>query len=63
MRALLSPHMQETNRTVDEDLMGKYLAWLVNAAFLPSPPLDTAEKNLPELEFSSATKAVGRSGS
>lgn len=63
MRALLSPHMQETNRTVDDELMGKYLAWLVNAEFLPPPSLDTAEKKLPQLEFSAATKAVGRSGS
>lgn len=47
--------------TVEEDLMGKYLAWLVLSGFLP-PPTEggKANKSLPKLE--GAAKAVGRSG-
>jgi L-2-aminoadipate reductase len=60
-RMLLAPHMEETNRTVDEELMGKYLSWLVGVQFLP-PPTDNAAKALPQLTNTTVTKAVGRSG-
>ena len=62
MKALLSPHTSETNGTVDEELMGRYLSWLVAADFLPPPSLDVPEKALPQLASTSATRAVGRSG-
>lgn len=61
MRALLAPHMEEPSRTVDDDLMGKYLAWLVAADFLPAPSM-AGQKALPQLDNSTVTKAVGRSG-
>ncbi|KAI0805973.1 alpha-aminoadipate reductase Lys1p [Irpex lacteus] len=61
MRALLAPHMKETNRTVDEELMGKYLSWLVDVEFLPRPNGE-ATKALPKLDNAVGTKAVGRSG-
>lgn len=61
MRALLAPHMAQTSRTVDDELMGKYLAWLVDAGFLPPPSNAAPEKTLPRLA-SRATRAVGRSG-
>ncbi|OBZ78069.1 L-aminoadipate-semialdehyde dehydrogenase [Grifola frondosa] len=62
MRAVLAPHMKETNRTVDDALMGKYLAWLVNAGFLPPPSNTNAEKKLPQLAHGTAVRAVGRRG-
>ncbi|KAL6306085.1 alpha-aminoadipate reductase Lys1p [Sparassis latifolia] len=62
MRALLAPHMQLTNRTVDKELMGKYLAWLVIAGFLPPPSDINAQENLPWLANGSVARAVGRSG-
>ncbi|TCD68695.1 putative NRPS-like protein biosynthetic cluster [Steccherinum ochraceum] len=61
-KALLSPHTSQTNGTVDEELMGKYLAWLVAADFLPAPTFDAPEKALPQLASTSVTRAVGRSG-
>ena len=62
MKALLSPHTSRTNGTVDEELMGKYLAWLVAAGFLPSPNSPDAEKSLPAIASTSVIRAVGRSG-
>ncbi|KAI0646518.1 alpha-aminoadipate reductase Lys1p [Trametes meyenii] len=62
MRAVLSAQGEQTNGTVDEALMGKYLAWLVGAEFLPLPTLENAEKKLPQLARGTAAKAVGRSG-
>ncbi|KAI0336753.1 L-aminoadipate-semialdehyde dehydrogenase large subunit [Cubamyces sp. BRFM 1775] len=48
--------------TVDEELMGRYLAWLIAVGFLPRPTGEGAER-LPELAIdASAVKAVGRSG-
>ena len=67
MRAVLAPYVQkgeaEENGTVDEALMGKYLAWLVDVAFLEGPKGE-AEVPLPKLEHAPGTivKAVGRSG-
>ncbi|KAI0073638.1 L-aminoadipate-semialdehyde dehydrogenase large subunit [Panus rudis PR-1116 ss-1] len=62
MRALLAPHVKQTSATVDDELMGKYLAWLVAVGFLPSPSLPNPEKPLPQLANASVAKAVGRSG-
>lgn len=66
MRALLVPHVgsEGANGTVDEQLMGKYLAWLVDAEFLPRPAVAEAEKKLPQLVHAPGTivMAVGRSG-
>ncbi|EKM56592.1 uncharacterized protein PHACADRAFT_118411 [Phanerochaete carnosa HHB-10118-sp] len=63
MRALLAPHGAQTNATVDDALMGRYLAWLVDVGFLPAPDAGAAQRPLPELPKSSViTKAVGRSG-
>ena len=66
MRAVVGPHVPagETNGTVDEELMGRYLAWLVEVGFLPAPSVQGAEKALPRLEHAPGTvvKAVGRSG-
>ena len=59
MRALLAPHLSQTSRTVDAELIGKYLSWLVGVEFLPSPSPGAAQA-LPKLEI--VTKAVGRSG-
>ena len=51
-----------TQATVDEALMGRYLAWLVAVGFLPRPTGEGAER-LPELAIdASAVRAVGRSG-
>lgn len=65
MRAVLRNAGETTlNGTVDEELMGKYLAWLVDAEFLPRPSDGGAEKTLPKLAHAPGTivKAVGRSG-
>ena len=59
MRALLAPHLKDTNRTVDHVLAGKYLAWLVETGFLPAPT--QAGKPLPKLMSTTSTRAVGRS--
>lgn len=59
--AVLRPHTEVTNMTVDGPLMGKYLAWLVRAGFLPAPSAPSPEKELPTLE-SGTIKAAGRSG-
>ena len=61
-RALLAPHIPAVTSTVDDGLMGKYLAWLVHVGFLPAPTNEKAESRLPELQDGSVAKAVGRSG-
>jgi L-aminoadipate-semialdehyde dehydrogenase len=60
--ALLVRHAQEINSTVSHTLMGKYLAWLVGAGFLPSPSVSAPDKMLPLLPNGPAIKAAGRSG-
>lgn len=60
--ALLAHHAQQTNSTVSCALIGKYLAWLVGAGFLPSPSVPAPEKVLPALENGGVIKAAGRSG-
>ena len=54
-RALLSA-------TVDDSLMGLYLAWLVGAGFLPAPSLPSPQKALPALSNTGTIKAAGRTG-
>ena len=60
--ALLASCAQDLNSTVSRALMGKYLAWLVGASFLPPPSMSTPEMALPSLENAGAIKAAGRSG-
>jgi L-aminoadipate-semialdehyde dehydrogenase len=59
--ALLARHGLPAHATVDEDLMGKYVAWLVGAGFLPPPTMEQPERPLPVLD-GAAARAVGRSG-
>lgn len=67
-----SPELDDSNTTqllkdagekdrmpVDDALMGKYLAWLVKADFLPIPSEQGAQP-LPELENTKAVRAIGR---
>lgn len=48
--------------TVDESLMGLYLAWLVGAGFLPQPSLPSPLRPLPSLAHHGVIKASGRTG-
>ncbi|KAF8189813.1 hypothetical protein K438DRAFT_1971331 [Mycena galopus ATCC 62051] len=59
--AVLAVAQAERESTVSEELMGKYLAWLVRAEFLPSPTQTSPEKGLPVLG-AGVIKAAGRSG-
>ncbi len=59
--SVLRPHTERVNMTVDDKLMGKYLAWLVRAGFLPSPTIENPAKTLPILA-EGVVKAAGRSG-
>ncbi|KAA1473026.1 alpha-aminoadipate reductase Lys1p [Dentipellis sp. KUC8613] len=59
MRAVLAAQKEVLAMTVTDELMGKYLAWLVQAGFLPSPATPDL---LPRLANGTATRAVGRSG-
>lgn len=56
--ALLRAAGQEDRMPVDANLMGRYLAWLVKADFLPTPTLQGATP-LPEIEGTAI--AIGRS--
>ena len=47
--------------TVGAELVGRYLAWLVRAGFLPPPSAESPEKALPVLG-EGIIKAAGRSG-
>ncbi|TFK41626.1 hypothetical protein BDQ12DRAFT_663680 [Crucibulum laeve] len=60
--ALLKQYTGETKTTVDDPLMGLYLAWLVAAGFLPAPSLPSPQKALPQLVNTGSIKAAGRSG-
>jgi L-aminoadipate-semialdehyde dehydrogenase len=54
--------VDDGNVSVGEELMGKYLAWLIQAGFLPAPEGDGKSK-LPETQKGSIVgKALGRSG-
>ena len=61
-RALLAQNGATLSATVDDALMGLYLAWLVAANFLPPPSLSSPQKTLPVLTNSSTVKAAGRTG-
>ncbi|KAH8833130.1 alpha-aminoadipate reductase Lys1p [Flagelloscypha sp. PMI_526] len=58
-RAVLSAGGEVEKKTVDGDLVGLYLAWLIKAGFLPEPTGE-GKKVLPTLE--GTAKAAGRSG-
>ena len=60
--ALLQQAGGELSSTVDESLMGLYLAWLVRAEFLPPPSLPSPEKALPVLANTGVIRAAGRTG-
>ena len=65
MRALLAgAGERRVCATVDGELVGRYLAWLVDAGFLPPPTEARPERALPKLVHAPGTvlKAVGRSG-
>ncbi|KAJ7432893.1 alpha-aminoadipate reductase Lys1p [Mycena galericulata] len=59
--ALLTAQAETPNSTVSEELVGRYLAWLVRAGFLPPPAQASPEKDLPVLG-AGVIKAAGRSG-
>jgi L-aminoadipate-semialdehyde dehydrogenase len=52
----------KSSSTVDDALMGLYLAWLVRADFLPLPSLPSPEKSLPVLANTGVIRAAGRTG-
>ncbi|KAL1718198.1 hypothetical protein EV715DRAFT_252928 [Schizophyllum commune] len=60
--ALLAAHGEKTSSTVDEELTGMYLAWLIRAGFIPPPPEGEAVKKLPELKIEGTVRAAGRTG-
>lgn len=49
----------EVKQTVDQETLGLYIAWLINAGFLDAPP-NTGSITLPVL--TGEARAVGRSG-
>ncbi|KAF7350395.1 hypothetical protein MVEN_01344300 [Mycena venus] len=49
--AVLTAAQAEPESTVSEELMGKYLAWLVRAGFLPAPTQTSPRKNAAGLGF------------
>ncbi|PBK70822.1 hypothetical protein ARMSODRAFT_974075 [Armillaria solidipes] len=59
--SVLRPHTERMNMTVDDELMGKYLVWLVRAGFLPSLGTKNPAKTPPILA-EGVVKAAGRSG-
>lgn len=60
--ALLKLNNQVTSVTVSDDLMGLYLAWLVEAGFLPPPTLGSSSLVLPTLQNAGKVRAAGRTG-
>jgi L-aminoadipate-semialdehyde dehydrogenase len=60
--ALLAASDRPTAMTVSDNLMGMYLAWLVEAGFLPPPSLQTPKLALPLLQNAGKIKAAGRTG-
>ncbi|KAJ7770459.1 alpha-aminoadipate reductase Lys1p [Mycena metata] len=52
---------EERESTVGAELVGRYLAWLARAGFLPPPSAESPEKALPVLG-EGVIKAAGRSG-
>lgn len=60
-RNLLARQEYQQSSSVDTNLMGLYLAWLILAGFL-EPPQNTSAEELPKLQDGSQARAVGRSG-
>lgn len=60
--ALLRSQGQQCTFTVSDQLMGRYLSWLVGAGFLPAPSSSAPNKILPQLANGTVIKAAGRSG-
>jgi L-2-aminoadipate reductase len=58
-RALLRQAQENDSATVGGSLVGLYLAWLIEAGFLPVPSVEEPEMKLPEVQ---KARAVGRSG-
>ena len=56
---LLSSAGEKESFLIDDALIGKYLAWLVKADFLPKPT-ETGALSLPDLESSAGFRAIGR---
>lgn len=61
-RALLALQQLPQNSTVNEKLMGLYLAWLIRAGFLAAPTSASPSMILPVLHDGVQARAVGRSG-
>lgn len=59
-RGLLRRYGEKEESSVDSQLVGKYLAWLIRVDFLPAP-MSAGDVALPEIEYSGG-KAVGRTG-
>jgi len=60
-RAVLERGGAALEATVDDDLMGLYVAWLIEAGFLPRPS-GQGEKTLPLIQNAGNIKAAGRTG-
>lgn len=60
--SLIGPYVPQASVTVGDTLIGKYLAWLVGAGFLPPPASPSPEKPLPLIENGTAIRAAGRTG-
>lgn len=58
-QALLKPGPVETGMSVTDEVMGLYLAWLVQVDFLPQPVLNSGQP-LPKLEGTLGMVAIGR---
>lgn len=58
-QGLLGSGPVETGMTVTEEVMGLYLAWLVQVGFLPQPAVSSGQA-LPRLEGTVGTVAIGR---
>lgn len=59
--ALLRSGQQQEAITVDSQLLGRYLAWLVATGFLDPPPKTEGAEALPVIDLS-GTRHIGRSG-
>lgn len=58
-RVLLRSKPSDTGMSVTDEVMGLYLAWLVQVGFLPQPVLGSGQ-SLPRLEGSVGMVAIGR---
>ncbi|KAL5514189.1 hypothetical protein ACEPAG_2277 [Sanghuangporus baumii] len=63
-RTLLNSSGLQESATVDRRLVGMYLAWLVEAGFLPIPSVEDAPEKLPSVNLPVGlhARAIGRSG-